>query len=80
MFNNPAIATWIAPVFVLVALVAVAVLAFEIFMFIHVVRSDKISATAKAWWVVGMFLIHPFVAIAYYFTDYRRPRNEAAKL
>lgn len=80
MFNNFAIVAWSAPIFVLVAIVALAVLAFEIFMVISAVQNDKISTTAKAWWVVGMFLVHPFVAVAYYFTEYKKPRSGVLKV
>jgi hypothetical protein len=48
------------------------VLAFEIWMFVHAFRNPHISQERKLLWLVGMLLVHPFVAIAYLFTDYRR--------
>jgi uncharacterized membrane protein len=57
---------------VIIVLVLV-VFAFEIAMLVDVIRNDRIASNAKAWWVIGMLLIHPFVAIIYYFTD----RNKA---
>lgn len=53
------------------SLVAVAVFIFEIVMFIHAIRSRTISDERKILWLIGMLFIHPLVAIAYYFTDYR---------
>lgn len=76
MFNIFAVDAWILPIFALVAIVAVALLAFEILMIVNAIRNVKLSASAKAWWVVGMFLVHPFVAIAYYFVEYKRLRRE----
>jgi len=75
-----ALAASIEPIFILVALVAVAVLAFEIVMIINAIHNENISATAKTWWVVGMFLVHPFVAFAYYFTDYSKRRDGSVKV
>lgn len=54
------------PFFLLIAAVLIAVLAFEIFMFIDVIKNPKLNATEKLLWAAGMLLIHPFVAIAYY--------------
>ncbi|HEV3187846.1 MAG TPA: hypothetical protein VGZ04_07340 [Acidimicrobiales bacterium] len=80
MSNDLAVAPWFGPLFVLVALVAVAVLAFEILMILNVLRNDKLSATARAWWIVGMLLVHPFVAIAYRLTHYEKPRRGVLKV
>ncbi|HEY5266868.1 MAG TPA: hypothetical protein VIJ40_08655 [Acidimicrobiales bacterium] len=52
-----------------------AVLAFEILVIINAIQNVTLSATANAWWIVGMFLVHPFVAIAYYFMEYKMPRK-----
>lgn len=57
------------PVIILVALL---VLAFEIWMITDVITNKKISDKAKIWWVIGMLIIHPFVAIVYFFTDHRK--------
>jgi hypothetical protein len=56
----------------LVAIVLLAIFIFEIVMFVHVIRNKFITDNAKILWILGMLLIHPFVAIAYYFTDYNK--------
>lgn len=48
------------------ALVALAVLAFEIWMLVDVINNKKIHTDQKVWWVIGMFLLHPFVSAAYF--------------
>lgn len=56
--------------FALVALalvVAALVLAFEIWMFVDVIKSRGLSHEERAIWIIGMLLLHPFVAIVYYF-------------
>ena len=55
---------------VIVALLLIFV--FEIWMLISAVQNKFITQNAKVLWIVGMFLVHPFVAIAYYFTDYKK--------
>lgn len=57
-----------------VALVLVIIFAFEIWMLISAITNKKITDTARVLWVVGMVLIHPIVAIIYYFTDYQKIR------
>jgi hypothetical protein len=51
----------------LAALIAgmLLVLAFELWMLIDVLGYRKVPTKSRVWWVVGMFLIHPFVALAY---------------
>jgi hypothetical protein len=56
----------------LIILVVLLVLAFEVWMFVSVIRNRKISDTARVLWIIGMLLIHPIVAVAYYFTDYKK--------
>lgn len=56
----------------LVIAVLLAILVFEIAMFVSVIRNKRITSNAKALWIVGMFLIHPLVAVVYYFTDYKK--------
>jgi hypothetical protein len=41
-------------------------------MLISAVRNQHITTSIKVLWIVGMFIIHPLVAIAYYFTDYKK--------
>ena len=59
---------------VIVILVLALILAFEIWMFVNAILNKQISDTARILWVVGMLLIHPIVAIVYYFTDYQKTR------
>lgn len=59
---------WIAVV--IIAVLAIA--AFEVWMIVDAVLNRKLSDKAKAWWIVGMVLIHPFVAIIYFFTNRRK--------
>ena len=70
MYNHHAwhLGAWL-PIIILVALL---VLAFEIWMIVDAALNKKLSDKAKAWWIVGMFIIHPFVAIIYFFTDHRK--------
>lgn len=48
------------------------ILAFEIWMFAHVCKNHFISPEAKALWIFGMLILHPIVAIIYYFSDYHK--------
>jgi hypothetical protein len=57
---------------ILVLALLAIVLVFEILMFISVIRNKNISDNVKLFWIIGMILIHPFVAIAYFFTDYKK--------
>lgn len=57
------------PVIILVTLL---LLAFEIWMIIDATLNHKIGDQSKAFWIIGMLLIHPFVGIAYYFTDHKK--------
>ena len=43
------------------------ILAFEVWMLVDVLTKRSIPATHRLWWVLLMFLIHPLVAIVYYF-------------
>ena len=61
-FANHAWVGWII-------VVTLLLLAFEIWMLVDVITSKKVKTNQKIWWVVGMFLIHPFVAIIYYFVS-----------
>jgi len=79
MLNSFATASWLVPIAVLVAIVVVALLAFEIVMLINVIQNDKLSSTEKSWWFVGMCFVHPFVALAYYFMILKKPRTGVGK-
>lgn len=56
----------------LVIILLALILLFEIWMLVHVVQNEGIPNNTKVLWVVGMFLIHPFVAIGYLLTDYKK--------
>jgi hypothetical protein len=56
----------------IIIIVAVLILVFEVWMIVDAAINKKLSDKAKAWWIVGMLIIHPFVAIAYFFTDHRK--------
>lgn len=56
----------------LVMLVLLAILVFEIAMLVSVIRNKYITGNAKALWILGMILVHPIVAIVYFFTDYKK--------
>jgi hypothetical protein len=53
-------------------LLVVAVLWFEVAMFLDVLRNKKLSENEKILWVLGMFLLHPVIAIVYYFVAHSR--------
>ena len=55
----------------IVFVILAAILIFEIWMLVDVIQNDAITSDRKILWVVGMFLLHPIVAIAYFFTDRR---------
>jgi len=57
---------------VVLSVLAAAILIFELIMLVHVIRNLFIPASRKAAWIVGMFLLHPFVAIWYFCSDYRK--------
>jgi hypothetical protein len=60
--------SWLPIIIVIVLLI----LAFELWMLVDAAVNKNITSKAKAWWIVGMFIIHPFVAIIYFFTDHHR--------
>lgn len=57
---------------------AALILVFEVWMFFDCVLNKKLADTPKIWWIIGMLLLHPFVAIAYYFVVYRSNQMSAA--
>jgi succinate dehydrogenase hydrophobic anchor subunit len=56
----------------IVIILLLLIFAFEVAMFISVILNKNITGNTKALWILGMLLIHPFVAIWYYFTDYKK--------
>lgn len=59
-------------ILLLIVLIVLAVLAFELWMLVSAVKNPAITTERKVLWIVLMFLIHPFVAIVYYFTDHQK--------
>ena len=51
---------------------ALLIAAFEVWMIVDAAINKKLSDKAKTWWIIGMLVIHPFVAIVYFFTDHRK--------
>jgi hypothetical protein len=56
----------------IILVVAILIFAFEIWMIIDAAINKRITDKARAWWIIGMLIIHPFVAIVYFFTDHRK--------
>lgn len=56
----------------IIIILALAIAAFEIWMFVHAIINKRLAVTNKILWIVFMLLIHPFVAIAYYFIEYNK--------
>jgi hypothetical protein len=56
----------------IIILGAVLVLAFEVVMFVDVVRNQYLPLSHKLLWAAGMLLFHPIIAIIYYFLYYRK--------
>jgi hypothetical protein len=57
---------------VFIVIILLAVLTFEIFMILSALQNKRLSDSTRALWIIGMLLVHPFVAVAYYFTDYKK--------
>ena len=49
--------------YIIVAMVLI--LAFELWMLVDVLAYRKVPTKQRLWWVLGMFLVQPLVAIAY---------------
>jgi len=68
----------ISALFLLILLaivIGVLILIFEIKMFIAILKNPELTEIEKAIWCVAMLLIHPFVALAYYFIEHQKPRH-----
>lgn len=59
---------WLLVIIVVALLIAI----FEVWMLVDAALNKKISDKAKTWWIIGMVIVHPFVALAYFFTDRRK--------
>lgn len=58
-----------------VVLAFVAIFAFEVWMFVDAWKNKSINEDRRLIWLIGMILLHPFVALLYYFTDYKNARK-----
>jgi hypothetical protein len=58
-----------SPVYLFFPFLLIFILGFEIAMFIDAWTNNGIARAARIWWLVGMILLQPFVAIVYFFTD-----------
>jgi hypothetical protein len=56
----------------IIIVIAILIFAFEIWMIVDAAINKVITDKAKTWWIIGMLIIHPFVAIVYFFTDHRK--------
>ncbi|MFA5004333.1 MAG: hypothetical protein WC498_03605 [Candidatus Saccharimonadales bacterium] len=52
------------------SLLFLAILAFEVWMFVDAVRNPKLTDNEKLIWCLGMIFVHPVIAIVYYFIVY----------
>jgi hypothetical protein len=52
--------------------VILLVLAFEIWMFIDMLKNPHLTDQNRLLWAIGMLFVHPFVAILYYLTDHKK--------
>jgi|GEM_PF-2645176 len=62
-------------VVLLAIVVGALILIFEVKMFIAALKNPYLNDTEKAIWCVAMLLIHPFVALAYYFLEDQKPHD-----
>lgn len=53
------------PPFILLAILLIFL--FEIWMFVDLLQNPRLVSEEKLFWAIGMILIHPIVAIVYYF-------------
>lgn len=57
---------------VLLAVIAITLIVFEVLMFLDLLANTKLGNNQKWLWGIAMFLLHPFVAIAYYLKVYSK--------
>jgi Phospholipase_D-nuclease N-terminal len=68
--NHPMMSLgWGWPVLVPIILLGLLVFAFEVWMLVDVIQNKNVPSNHKVWWIIGMFLVHPIVAIVYYFVS-----------
>lgn len=53
---------------IIVIILAIPILVFEIAMFVDLIKNKNLTQKQKYIWGASMILLHPFVAIYYYFT------------
>ena len=64
----------LGPQEILIIIILLAIFVFEVAMFVSALRNPRLSTSAKLAWAIGMVLLHPIVAIVYYFVEFRKPR------
>ena len=60
------------PEFIILAILLFLILVFEVWMFVSVIFNPKITRNRRLLWIIGMIILHPFVAIIYFITDYQK--------
>ena len=59
----------------LLIVIGLGLLYFEVWMFVHAFRNHSLTDNERILWCIGMLLIHPFVAVAYYILVYSKGSN-----
>jgi type III secretory pathway component EscS len=62
--------------FLLFVACIVGILVFEIKMIVHAIQNETLGSGQKTAWIIGMLLVHPFIACAYYVFIYSRPNTD----
>ncbi len=53
--------------FMFFSIIAIAILVFEVVMFIDAIQNKRLTDSEKWLWCIGMVMIPPFVSFFYYF-------------
>ena len=56
---------------IILVIAGLLILWFEVWMFLDLLSNKNISSNDKILWALGMLLLHPFVALFYYFKIYK---------
>lgn len=68
---NHRLGFYVVLIVTVVILLIIAILLFEIWMFVNTIQNHHISNDRRILWIAGMLILHPFIAIAYFLTDYK---------
>ncbi len=66
-------------IFMFLTIIGIAILTFEVLMFINVIRNSHLSETEKVLWCLGMLFLPLIVAIFYYYLARSSLEKPAAK-